>query len=745
MIIDLQMTTDHFLRGIRNQLRGRSFCYIRELNLGTTTAFLDHLEVTDRTTLRRVPQQTHVVGKDQQTHVISGSAVQVTQEVVLNFVTLSAVQNSGDAPTAPVARPSVTIQVVLTVTLSNGVPMLRFEYRAPADAGGLSALIPDAGQQIDAAMSGFTGIAPLNLSGLASLLGGSPLFVNAGMVVDDSARVLTLRLEDGTDPDTVQSWANFFAGTTPDRLNGHSWGIFVDKRLLLPLARAVLDAGTSSGEFRPSGDTSADWAGSGHGIHCARSGVLPDAGPFDTDVHVTVNVDLDFSLPAPDVLLLGLSISASGEVGGIVGAVMDFLGLSADPSAALPATAGWKKTGDQSYERRAYLQIGNPLLGHLTVEGVVPDPDGLHLVGSVRPATAVVPARVAATVQPFAWGVHGSCNGGWRISAVGYLGLTNAGTAPLTVCEARVVFDPDKQFPVTVEMADSPSSPFAAVIRVEVGALKPEYAQRPSPYPCLLLVKTNGGARFVSLGVPGSVNADERKGMESEVMIRVVNCKQLVDAFWGSRLNPKWIPDPSPDSDELHLWQVLVRGVDEHEQVTMLDSDGRVVATGTAGRNGVAYVRSVVAAGRDGREMTVLRAGREGYNEVREDGGDRAVEVRQVRLDPAGEVPLREPVDLLAGRYQQIPVLVVAGPTSARLYDVSAPRRPALFQDLPLAELAGSGLDLVPTDVPAGFGDDPPGPTRMRPSGVLVGEVFARVRPDRAAVTLYRAGQATTV
>ena len=37
MIIEIQLTTDHFMRGIRNQLRSRSFCYTKELHLNEAT------------------------------------------------------------------------------------------------------------------------------------------------------------------------------------------------------------------------------------------------------------------------------------------------------------------------------------------------------------------------------------------------------------------------------------------------------------------------------------------------------------------------------------------------------------------------------------------------------------------------------------------------------------------------------------------------------------------------------------
>jgi hypothetical protein len=739
MIIDLQMTADHFLDGIRNQFRSIPFCFTKELQLSGDTVLLDHAEVTDRTTLLRVPRQISVFGKDA-THSISGSAVQVTQEVVLNFVTVAALQDSGAAPTPPLTQLAVTVHFELTVTMSLGQLVLQVEYRAPADVGQLGVLVPDAGQQIDAALSNLTMSVPLNLSGLAALIMSPFAFINVGMVIDDSG-ILTLRLEVRTEPDTIQSWAAFYSGAAPNRLNGRSWALFVDERLLVPIVLQILDARNSSAGFRASGAPSAQWAANGHGIRATRNGVLPGAGLLGADVDVTVELDLDWSLRAADVLVLRLALSASGETSGIIGTVLDFLGFSPDPGAALPTTAGWTKTGDRSYEHTEFLWIWYPLLGHLTVQDVVPNPDGLLVVGSVLPAPTVVPAGVDATVQPFKWGVHGDCND-LKISALGFIGLRNTGTASLKVCEARVVFDPDEQFPLTVSVPSSPSSPFAATVSVDFRELKPEYIQRPSPYHCLVLIKTNGGARLVSLGVATAASAEAMHDLEGEYAARVVNCKMLVDNFWLYRLNPRWIPDPAPDQGDLHLWQVLVRGLAEQEEVRMLDSDGRVVATGAASRTGDAYVQAVVAPERRGRDVTVLRTSLVD-NQGHDRGavhGDRTVQIRQVRLELTSDLPVGEPVSLLAGRYQQSPVLIVVGSSQARLYDVSTHSQPVLIQDMPVADLGSAGLEIGTVDVPTEFGESLTGPTRVQHAGVLVRDVFARLRTDRTAIVLYRTG-----
>jgi hypothetical protein len=105
----------------------------------------------------------------------------------------------------------------------------------------------------------------------------------------------------------------------------------------------------------------------------------------------------------------------------------------------------------------------------------------------------------------------------------------------------------------------------------------------------------------------------------------------------------------------------------------------------------------------------------------------------------------KESVNLLAGRYQQMPVLILVGPSRARIYDVSIPKEPLLIQDVPVIDLDSIGLELVATDLPVEFGNIQYGPNRVRHPGVLVAGVFARLRADHTAVTLYGAAQTVGV
>jgi hypothetical protein len=178
----------------------------------------------------------------------------------------------------------------------------------------------------------------------------------------------------------------------------------------------------------------------------------------------------------------------------------------------------------------------------------------------------------------------------------------------------------------------------------------------------------------------------------------------------------------------------------ENEQVTLLDGQDRVIARGQAGANGVAYIQSIGSALPGGRKVTLLRTG--APTETRETAAhhehraERSVQLRHVLLEPTAELPAAtEQVSLLSGRYRGTPVLVVAGRSNVRIYDLRIPSRPAQIDEVAMVDLSSAGLDLAPGGLPAEFENAQYGPTRMHSSGVLVGDVFARL--DNASVRIF--------
>ncbi|MGF6978110.1 hypothetical protein QFZ94_006625 [Paraburkholderia sp. JPY465] len=739
MIIEIQMTTHEVSGGIRNVLRSQALCFTKEATLQGETWLLDHLEVTDKTTLGRTPRTAEVTGHEYgPPHFINAYAVKVTQEIVLHFTSISDLQANGAAPTPPSAtalvNPAVAVNFILTMVLISGHPQFHAEYFPPADIGDLGVLIPDAGQQIDAALSKFSYDIPLDLSGLGSLELSGLQYVNAGITTDESGSVLSIRLENGTDPDTLDAWTTFFTGGATGLLDGKQWGLFVDHRLLEPIALGYLNAASKNvGGFSSQGSAAA-WAGDGHSVNAMQSGVLNGAGPFGSDVDVTLHANSDFLVEESDVLTLRLSFSADANVEGIVGSVLDFLGVELNPSVPSAPNDGWTKIGDSTYEREQNLFLGNELLGHLSVEQVASHPDGLHLLGSTKPAWPVIPAALSATLMPFEWAVRGSCRTGFGINQQGYLGLNNDGSGPLEVCEARVLYDPDNQFPVTIEKATAPLSEFIATVRVDCSVLKPSYLARPAPYPCQILIKTTGGARVVSFGIPTTLTEDARHQLEFEHAYRVVSCIQLVnDFFRDGRLDPKWIPDPAPDEEGLRFWEVYVAGLAEKDEVVLSTRGQQKLFVGVADAFGRAYAWAVTPQTPQGLDVSIHRSASGQQTAAL----TRSVEARQTPLRLASTLRnLERPMKLRAARYGDLPVIVVVSGRHAVVYDVRNPSRPLSVAVCPIGGLKCSWLKFPKRGarqlVPHG-----PEAAGLEKLGVIVGNVFACVNDSGENVEIY--------
>jgi hypothetical protein len=742
VIIDLQVAADAFLTGIRNELRSQIICYTQKLILPTATILLDHVEITDNTVLGTVSEniQVQVLGEPQN---ISGTFLLVTQEIVLCFATLTDLEASGPAPTpvtSPLFRQSVKVQFLVNAVLINQQPQIQFTYRPPVDAAGLDALQPGISQQIDARLANFTGTFPINLTTIYQLIGIVPLFNNAGIAVAGGR--VSLRLEDGGNAPTAQPWSDFYAGLFPDRLGGKSWAIFIDRVLLFPAVLNVFKK-PSGGDFKPSGAPAASWAGNGIGVHVSQSGVLPGDGPLGTDVDATVYADLTFSVQAIDYLRLNLSFSASAEPSGLLGDVLEFFGFSPDAGGALPAAQGWTQTGDSSYQQGVSVNFNDSLLGHLAIETVIPDQNGLHIAGTIHPHL-VTPATLQTlpfTLKTFKWAVHGSCGSGWDISCFASISLDNLGTAPLSVCAASVLYDPDGQFPVTVNYPQTESGQLS--VSVTIYALLPSYAARPSPYPCLVLIQTNGGARVVSFGIPTGLTPAQSDKLQKDHSIYVISCYKLVNHFWGSGLDPKWIPDPPPDDRWLQLWQVEVRGLSEGEQVGIVDEKGRILASGQPGNSGTAFAQSVrePLGSRIGIVRLRKRPGQTGsqFREASPMRNDRSIQVSRIRLELCATMPSTNKDSIMAVRFNGLRALMVVQGLLASLFDLRSPNRPRFLGNIATGDIPASGVTLDTADGSAERQQY--GPSRMSASGVFVGNVFVTIKG--AQVLIYKPSETT--
>ena len=125
MLIDLEVTEAHFIRGIRNLLRKAVPC-LAPAGASQQPFLLDHVEITDNTLLQRIPQTMAVHDHQQIERSIDGSAVQITQEMLLYATSLAVLEQSGAGTIFPY---SIWVRFAVTLhAVTDSQPVLHLDY-----------------------------------------------------------------------------------------------------------------------------------------------------------------------------------------------------------------------------------------------------------------------------------------------------------------------------------------------------------------------------------------------------------------------------------------------------------------------------------------------------------------------------------------------------------------------------------------------------------------------------------------
>ena len=217
-----------------------------------------------------------------------------------------------------------------------------------------------------------------------------------------------------------------------------------------------------------------------------------------------------------------------------------------------------------------------------------------------------------------------------------------AGRAPLHLCG-----------PPVLQRLDGPVQP-ANVHVDEVGLpIRNRHRHRPAdpayyaaPFPIELMVRTNGGTRFIRFDPPPVVTEEDLDRMQAGLLVKVGDCQQLVDPWFKPHggYNPHWSPRPPEEGFEvLHHWEVVVAGQPEDERVELrgrrtVESWRERRRQGTVSRASLGRRRT--GRRRSGSEPSCASGSARGGSGT---GAPRGLEVRQTDLVVLGEVPLTQP------------------------------------------------------------------------------------------------------
>jgi hypothetical protein len=622
-------------------------------------------------------------------HSITVPFLQVKQEILIHLVKVSDLQLNGPNP-SPVHR-TLTIRPVFDVSLSvanqagGGGPLTLSYKLAYVDLGLLGHGLSEAQRaEIDRAVAGVK-LEPttLDFGPLTSQIERPMSAINAGIACDPAGSFIAMRVDFdvyATPPRVDQA---FFEAGPVNRLTGGSeWAMLIDADILtdgvMRRARKGLEGAPN---MRVNSGPTVVWEPAAPALVVNADVELIDACKFfvdDIDMDAHVRVRSSFSVPTPNVMrthheLKGEPSDLAEEVACALTAALlwPFLGTAMLETAEvdldkyillmiLPPyvrflaimvaieTAGSSanvgglgenctKLDDSNYQCDNRLDIVMPLSppfnSRFDLRAVTGVDQGLVLSGTVSNlGTTPVGELDRVDVEPFAWQVLGECTGNgrdnFRVGSEARIGL--ALTPPARLCSARIVDDVYGEFAIAVDYV-------AASIAITPRSTL-MYTAMPNPYPCEVRIVTTRGVRRITLPPPSQLETAEAAKLEQARIRAVMSC-YVWDEYHSPMDELSWVPDPPPpDVDHtLHLWQIVLRGLEVGETVHVQTSSLGTILVAHASPQGVADM-TLLFDGDSAPAKLALELAGGGRAAPREFSMQQVLYVRQATLPAEGEL-----------------------------------------------------------------------------------------------------------
>lgn len=766
MIIEMQLKSEILINAVRNRLLYFPICITDKFVDGNF--IIDHIDFPNQATIERKSSNAIINVPSSQPVEIAASVVRVVQPAQLFIVRMADLPASGASASPPILSPIIKIYFDFTLAMDKDEPFLCVKFSG-IDLGEVAeqisqneiALIQSRIQSELIADS----CSKVNLAPFGKLLDISIPVANAGMITDKAGTFVILRLGIKETGNIVQSWENFFQDEMPNLLAGNNWNVLIDKDLILPvISDRIQSTIAANNKFVLTSSLSTQWSfASGPRIDISFSGVVKQACfcLFEwnyIDVAVDVCIGISLSVPKADNLQTtvdwdwdtnpmhlaccvispvlfwpapGLAYQFEGKIGwgefwgGLAGGPLVLLvGAILAVLSQGPGEMDFKKilkdaTCIKQSEKRIIctqpIQLGSGLIGEMgtaKLTEIAALPEGLSLGGSLQLPIGhygVAEAKIE-DVFPFSWGILGSCSKkDFRISCAAGFIITNIGMGPLSICEIEILDDPLEQYKPYVKVTWQPYErhwPVAYIV-VEPWGLKNEFLK--DPYPCKMLIKTNGGVREIIFDPPKPISQDEKNALEMEGIRVKAECYEAIDSFFAATglMNPKWIPDPPPDAVDMHLWQIFITGLEPGTDITALDEARNIIVAAHADERGIVRFDALTGPAKDPeKELMLLNShvvqstNADKYIENSPFAGDhdanafdsssipiprnndrRMVFIKQIQLIERALISLSHPCDYLQkGLIKNKPVILAVSDGEVTVYSIRRPKLPQLFE-----------------------------------------------------------------
>lgn len=657
--------------------------------------------------------------------------MQVRQQLDIHLVKATDLEANGPNPT-PAFR-TLTVYAAFNVALiagnqtQGGGPLSLIYELAYIDYGVLALFLSDK-QQADIQQEVNRLKLPsttLDLSPLSAMLRRPVAAINAGIVCDEDGSFVVLRADIEVYKTPIAVTSHFFLDPPENLLQGRAWAMLVDADLLKADARRQAhDALTGEPSIRLNSGPDVGWDPSGPALDIDAEVELVDACPFfidDIDMDAHVDIRYSFSVPTPNTMRTHFYLNGSpsnvveeiacaltgallwpfigplflkGENLGVgIGAyfaglvaspLARFIGLiaaietktlSKDISKNLGSTCA--KQDDENYEcnepMNLVMQLSPGMNSRLEVEAVYGVARGLVLTGSISGLGEFFQGSInSVSVCQFAWGLQGRCTGsGQNNFRFGNQASISVGAVPpASLCNARILYDPLKEFKLTREDNSITIAP----------AFKPAYVA--DPYPCKVRLITNRGVRIITLNPPREITQAETDHLEETRMRAIASCYH-----WERHHTPvekvHWLVDPPPFeiAQSFQFWQVVVRGMQPEETIHVTLPDGPSLLNARPSRAGLAHFALMFGGAAAPPELALALTGRG-------DGDDEGLlelTLQQLLFAHQASLPVSGPplmMRLDAGGRR----LLIEDESWETAWDLSTPLAPALLHSLPLPE-----------------------------------------------------------
>lgn len=571
----------------------------------------------------------------------------------------------------------------------------------------------------------------------------------------------------------------FGLGCSQEELAKMEWSVFIDKYILLPAIinkfRGPLSTSPDfSLHWGPDGQWFSTWPettddgtyyiSEGRAISIIKfGGDVPDvcdsldigvdptvfieilASKSKLQIHGQISWDVDdtdmlrcafvkgLELALPGVVIGALFGPVGIVIGALIGFFVGFLGALIAAVFATPTLPSVPKctTSGTAIDCEQPIPDMSSLGGAFGVKiqfsGLRGVEGGLLLGGTVVPPRDISPPLLSAFIiggpSPFEWIWENACDPTTDLIVTGgatyFEGDRYGGGTPVKVCEISIRNDSLEQFrPYLRTVLDGT---YYSSIRTNIifdiprAKLKPEYLA--APYPCEILIKSNGGARWITLPPIPTLTPEIEAALNEQrtPAWRKLNCTgklPWVDLFErGFEIKPTG-PSDGPDwfdlvdsrltmvPEDYNIWRIVAGKLVPGQRVEMYTSTG-ILAQGIANSRGFAELglfaplqsEQTTFSLRLSGEEREMQPGFETKNFVsstddrmqNENGSEpQALSIKRIQLLQQSRLEINEScIDFTAGTFEGYPALFVLTLRGLYMYDVSSPRYVRLSYSLP--------------------------------------------------------------